>query len=140
MQEAHRFPLPPAPGKRFHQTAVPVPADTPERRAPAPGQEQERQKVLHPGRQAARERRTRPAPPAAPESRSRRLRRFPAVWGEVSEDGGKTWTRFPEENFFLVPYGEDMGCAVQAEDREPRLYRVAACADGETVLLSLIHI
>ena len=26
------------------------------------------------------------------------------VWGEVSEDGGKTWTRFPQENFFLVPY------------------------------------
>ena len=46
------------------------------------------------------------------------------MWGEVSEDGGKTWTRFPQENFFLVPYGEDMGCAFQAEDREPRLYRV----------------
>lgn len=58
------------------------------------------------------------------------------VWGEVSEDGGKTWTRFPQENFFLVPYGEDMGCAFQAEDREPRLYRVAACAGDETVLRS----
>ena len=57
------------------------------------------------------------------------------VWGEVSEDGGKTWTRFPAKLFPRALW-RGYGLCVPGGGKGTAPFRVAACAGDETVLRS----
>lgn len=57
------------------------------------------------------------------------LPEFADVWGEVSTDGGTTWTRWEdEEQFFIVQVEQEGGwaCVFQLTDETSGLFRVAA--------------
>ena len=47
------------------------------------------------------------------------------VWGEISADGGETWSRWPEFEIIQDSEGADV-CGFYAVDAEPQYYRLAA--------------
>lgn len=57
------------------------------------------------------------------------LPEFADVWGEVSTDGGNTWTRWDDPDVFFIvamEYEENLICVFQLPDETPRWFRIAA--------------
>ncbi|MGI6031779.1 MAG: hypothetical protein ACOX7F_09850 [Eubacteriales bacterium] len=56
------------------------------------------------------------------------LPEFAEVWGEVSEDGGKTWVRWEDEASFFIVDQEYEGkvCVFALPDETPRWFRIVA--------------